>query len=71
MQKKKKLIAPILFLCYEESVCPLILKYNKFYFETSLITKPIEYVYQLSTKQKKINVALKFNFISYSLKIQS
>jgi hypothetical protein len=40
MQKKKNLIAPILFLCYEESVCPLILKYNKVYFETSLITKP-------------------------------
>ena len=40
MQKKNFLIAPILFLYYEESVCPLLLKYNKVYFESSLIAKP-------------------------------
>jgi hypothetical protein len=40
MQKKKNLIAPILFLYYEESVCPLILKYNKVYFVSPLIAKP-------------------------------
>jgi hypothetical protein len=38
--KKKNLIVPILFLYHEESVCPLILKYNKVYFVSSLITKP-------------------------------
>jgi hypothetical protein len=38
--KKKNLIAPILFLYYELSVCPLILNYNKVYFPTSLIAKP-------------------------------
>ena len=38
--KKKNLIAPILFLYYEESVCPLLLKYNKVYFVSSLIAKP-------------------------------
>jgi hypothetical protein len=42
---KKKLIAPILFLYYELSLCPLILKYNKVYFVPSLIAnstpKPI------------------------------
>ena len=35
--KKNFLIAPILFLYYEESVCPLILKYNKVYFVSSQI----------------------------------
>ena len=30
----------MLFLYYEESVYPLILKYNKVYFVSSLITKP-------------------------------
>ena len=40
MQKKKILTAPILFLYDEESVCPLILKYNKVYFESSLIARP-------------------------------
>ena len=29
---KKKLISPILFLYYEQSVCPLLLNYNKVYF---------------------------------------
>ena len=38
------LIAPILFLYYEESVCPLLLKYNKVYFESSLIAKPNNHV---------------------------
>jgi hypothetical protein len=40
MQKKINLIAPILFLYYEESVCPLILKYYKVYFVSPLIAKP-------------------------------
>ena len=40
MQNFFFLIAPILFLRYEESVCPLIFKYNKVYFVSSLITKP-------------------------------
>ena len=40
MQNFFFLIAPILFLCYEESVCPLILKYNKVYFVSPLIAKP-------------------------------
>ena len=40
MQNFFFLIVPILFLYYEESVCPLILKYNKVYFVSSLITKP-------------------------------
>jgi hypothetical protein len=39
-RKKKILIAPILFLYYEESICPLILKYNKVYFVSPLIAKP-------------------------------
>ena len=30
----------ILFLYYEESVCPLLLNYNKVYFASSLIAKP-------------------------------
>ena len=34
------LIAPILFLYYELSVCPLILNYNKVYLAASLIAKP-------------------------------
>jgi hypothetical protein len=38
--QKKIIIAPILFLYYEESVCPLILKYNKLYFVSPLIAKP-------------------------------
>jgi hypothetical protein len=38
--KKKNLIAPISFLYYEESVCPLLLKYNKVYFVPSIINKP-------------------------------
>ena len=40
MQKKKILILPILFLCYEESACSLLLNYNKVYFAASLIAKP-------------------------------
>ena len=32
--------APILFLHYEPSVCPLILNYNKVYLVSSLIAKP-------------------------------
>ena len=43
--KKKFLIAPILFLYYEESVCPLLFKYNKVYFVSSLIAKPIGHLY--------------------------
>ena len=38
--KKKKIIAPNLFLYYELSVCPLILNYNKVYLAASLIAKP-------------------------------
>ena len=38
--QKKKIIAPILFLYHDEGVCPWILKYNKVYFLSSLITKP-------------------------------
>ena len=37
---KKNLIAPILFLYHEESVCPLLLNYNKVYLVSSLIAKP-------------------------------
>jgi hypothetical protein len=52
-KKKKNLIAPILFLYYEESVCPLILKYNKVYFVSSLITKPsADPIYVISTTGK-------------------
>ena len=40
MQKKKISIAPILFLYYEESVCSLLLNYNKVYLVSSLIAKP-------------------------------
>ena len=40
MQKKEKKIAAILLLYYEESVCPLLLKYNKVYFVSPLIAKP-------------------------------
>ena len=47
MQKKNFLIAPILFLNYEESVCPLLLKYNKVYFVSPLIAKPNMYGYLL------------------------
>ena len=38
--KKKKSMAPILFLYSELSVCPLILNYNKVYLALSLIAKP-------------------------------
>ena len=38
--KKIFLIAPILFLYYELSVCPLILNYNKVYRVASLIANP-------------------------------
>ena len=58
--KKKFLIAPILFLYYEESVCPLILKYNKVYFVSSLITKPI--LHRVCTKKlldTKVKICLK------------
>jgi hypothetical protein len=41
-QKKKFLIAPILFLYYELSVCPLILNFNKVYLAASLIAKPTQ-----------------------------
>ena len=34
------LIAPILFVYYELSICPLILNYTKVYLASSLITKP-------------------------------
>ena len=37
------LIAQILFLYYEQSVCPLLLKYNKVYVVSSLIAKPTQY----------------------------
>jgi hypothetical protein len=40
MQKNIFLIAPILFLYYEESVCPLLMNYNKVYLVSSLIAKP-------------------------------
>jgi hypothetical protein len=39
-KKKKFLIVPILFLYCEESVCPLLLNYNKVYLVSSLIAKP-------------------------------
>ena len=39
-RKKKNLIAPIWYLYYELSVCPLLLKYNKVYLASSLIAKP-------------------------------
>jgi hypothetical protein len=42
--KKKKIIAPSLFLYYELSVCPLILNSNKVYFGSSLIAKPSVYL---------------------------
>ena len=42
--KKQLFIAPILFLYYELSVCPLILNYNKIYFLFSLIAKPSRYI---------------------------
>ena len=35
--RKKKLIAAILFLYFEQSVCPMILNYNKVYLASSLI----------------------------------
>ena len=41
MQKKNFLIQFLIFLCYEVSVCPLLLKSNKVYFASSLIAKPI------------------------------
>jgi hypothetical protein len=37
---KMFLFAPILFLYYEEIVCPLLSKYNNVYFVSSLTAKP-------------------------------
>jgi hypothetical protein len=53
MQKKRILVAPILFLYYEESVYPFLLKYNKVYFASSLIAKPNHQHFSLSAKQDK------------------
>ena len=39
VRMKKKKNAPILFLYYKQSVCPLILNYNKVYLVSSLIAK--------------------------------
>ena len=43
---------PILFLYYEESVCPLILKYNGVYSVSSLITKPNAHSYVTKSDQE-------------------
>ena len=39
--KKKISIQFLIFLCFELSACPLILNYNKVYFASSLIARPI------------------------------
>ena len=44
MQKKKNLMQFLIFFCYELSVCPLIFKSDKVYFESSLIAKPNVYM---------------------------
>ena len=35
----------IIFLCYEVSVCPLLLNFHNVYFASSLIAKPIVNTY--------------------------
>ena len=55
------LIAPILFIYYELSVCPLILKYNKVYLAASLVAKPS--LYARFEKKMAYSLQLEFSLI--------
>ena len=61
-RKKKILIAPILILYYELSVCPLLLNYIKIYLVSSLIAKSnLGQANQLLRQIVKFGLTLTFN----------
>ena len=54
-RKKMFLIAPILFLYYELSLCPLILNYKNIYLLSSLIAKSIFYATKTQPDERPKN----------------
>ena len=68
MQKKNFSMQFLIFFCYELSVCPLILKSDKVYFASSLIAKPIRYIYVVCIVKTDIAHTIQY-IITYFLRL--